>query len=167
MAIRLPACRRGGFQKDFPFRGGIGIGDVDLEEKAIKLRFGQGIGPLLLDRILGCQNMERARQVVGVSGDRDMMFLHALQQSGLGSRTGAVDLIRHQQLREDRAFDKTEMAFALRILIQNFTAKNIRWHEIWRKLNALGLQTQNMAQRFDKPGFGQSGHANNQPMTAR
>ena len=77
------------------FRRAIGIGDVDLHEKAIELRLGQRIGALLLQRILRREHMERARQIVPFAGDRDVIFLHRLKQRRLGARTGPVDLVGH------------------------------------------------------------------------
>ena len=47
---------------------------------------------------------------VVLAGDRDAALLHGLQQRRLGARTGAVDLVRHQQLAEHGTLDETEGA---------------------------------------------------------
>ena len=38
----------------------IGIADIDLQQETVELRFGQGIGAFLLQRILRRQHMEQA-----------------------------------------------------------------------------------------------------------
>ena len=45
--------------------------------------------------LVQCENMERARQIISLSGNRPVPFLHRLQQCRLGARTAAVDFIRH------------------------------------------------------------------------
>ena len=50
----------------------------------------------------------RAGQIVAGAGDGDVILLHRLQQRRLGARAGAVDLVGHQQLREDRAGNEAE-----------------------------------------------------------
>ena len=82
----------------------VGVGDVDLQQEAVELRFGQGIGALLLDRVLRGQHVERARQrVVRRRPTATRPSCHRLQQRRLGARAGAVDLVGHQQLAEHRA----------------------------------------------------------------
>ncbi|MEI9887364.1 MAG: hypothetical protein WDN08_12835 [Rhizomicrobium sp.] len=76
----------------------VGIADVDLQQEAVELRLGQGIGALLLQRVLRRQHMERLGQVVALSRHRDVALLHRLQQRRLGARAGAVDLVGHQKL---------------------------------------------------------------------
>jgi hypothetical protein len=73
-----------------------GIGNVDLHDEAVKLRFGQRIGAFLLDRVLRGQHMERLGRRAR-AGHGDVLFLHGLQQGRLRARAGAVDFVRHQQ----------------------------------------------------------------------
>jgi hypothetical protein len=56
--------RTGGVEQDPAFGGHFRIGDVDLHQEAVELGFGQGIGAFLLERVLGCQDVEGARQVM-------------------------------------------------------------------------------------------------------
>ena len=87
----------GGGEQHAPLGLQVGIADIDLQQEAVELGFGQGIGAFLLQRILGRQHMEQARQVVARARHGDMLFLHRLQQRRLGARAGAVDFVRHQQ----------------------------------------------------------------------
>ena len=95
-----------------------------------------------------------------------MIFLHRLQQRRLRARAGAVDLVRHQQLREHRAFDKTERAAADRPLFQHFRAENIGGHQVGRELHAARIKPEHNAQCLDQLGFREAGHADEQAMAA-
>ena len=111
--------------------------------------------------------MEGAGQMIAVSRNGDVVFLHGLQQGRLGAGTGAVDFIGHQKLGEDRPFDKAKMTLALGVLVQNFAAQNIGGHQIRCKLDTLRLQPHHMSQSFDKARFGKAGHTDDEAMTAR
>ena len=100
----------GGGKQHAPLGPLVGIADVDLQQEAIELGFGQRIGAFLLERVLGGQHMERRRHVVPLAGNGDVMLLHGLQQRRLGLGAGAVDLVGHQQLGEDRPLDEAEAA---------------------------------------------------------
>ncbi len=103
----------------------VGIVHVDLQQEAIQLGFGQGVGAFLLDRVLRRQNMEGRGQVMAHTGHGDMALLHRLEQGRLGARAGAVDLVRHQQLGEDRPFEEAEGALPARAFVQHFRADNV------------------------------------------
>ena len=70
------------------------------------------------------------------------MLLHRLKQGGLRARAGAVDLIRHQKLREDRATHEAEMTPAIRRFLQNFRAGNVGRHQIRCELHAPRIETE-------------------------
>lgn len=89
-----------GVEQDLAFGGKFGITDIHLQQEAVELGFGQRIGALLFQRVLRCENVERLRQLIGLAGHGDVVFLHGLQQRGLRARAGAVDFIGHQQLRK-------------------------------------------------------------------
>ena len=132
----------------------VRIGEVDLQQEAVELGFGQRIGAFLLDRILRREHMEGPRQRPVMSGDRDVPFLHRLQQRGLGARAGAVDLIGHQQLAEDRAGQEakgaapTHRPACLRRVIQNLAAEDIGGHQIGRELHAPRIEAERPPERF-------------------
>ena len=102
--------RAGGLEQHAALGLAVGIDDVDLQEEAVELRLGQRVGALLLERVLGGEHVEGRGQVVADAGDGDVVFLHRLQQRRLGARAGAVDLVGHQELGEDRAADEAEAA---------------------------------------------------------
>ena len=155
-----------GFNEDAAFGGLIGVVDVDLHQEAVELGFGQGIGALLLDRVLGGEDVEGAGQIVAHAGDGDVIFLHGLKQSGLGAGAGAVDLVGHQQLREDGAFEEAEGAAVIGRLLHDFGAENIGGHQIGRELDALFREAENGAHGFDELGFGEARDADNQGVAA-
>ena len=116
----------------------VGIADIDLQQEAVELGFGQRIGAFLLERVLGRQHVEGRRQVVALAGDGDVLLLHRLQQRRLGARAGAVDFVGHQQLGEHRALDEAEGAAAAVALLQHFRAQDVGRHQVGRELDALG-----------------------------
>jgi len=77
--VGLVFLRTGGGKQHLTLRRLLGIGDVDLHQEAIELRFGQRIGALLLDRVLGRQHMKGLGQGMGMSADGDAVLLHCLQ----------------------------------------------------------------------------------------
>ena len=160
----IAAC---GLQQNAPLGCAIGIEHVDLHQEAIELRFGQRIGAFLLQRVLRRQHMERARQIVALASHRHVIFLHGLQQRRLRARAGAVDLVRHQQLREDRPAHKAERAAPVGGLLHDFRAQNVGGHQIGRELHAPRIEPQHRPQRLDELGFGQTRHADQQAMAAR
>lgn len=143
-----------------------GIVDIDLQQKAIKLRFRQRIGTFLLQWILGGEDMEGTWQGIGLSGNRDLMFLHGLQQGRLRAGTCPVDFIGHQQLAKDRTMNEAEAAAPSLGFFQHFRAGDICRHQIWGALDAIGIQTQHTTERVDQLGLGKARNADQQHMPA-
>jgi len=114
-----------------------GIADADAEEKAIELGLGQRKRADVLDRILCGDDQERLRKREPSLLDADHSLAHGLEQSRLGLRSGAVDLIREQNVGEDRTGDEFEF---LLVLVVDRHADDIRGQKIARKLNALKPQ---------------------------
>ena len=79
-------------------------------QEPIALRLGQRIGALHLDRVLRRQHKERAGQRIGGAVDRHLALFHALQQSGLGFRRRPVDLVRDDDVGENRARPELELS---------------------------------------------------------
>ena len=105
---RLGFCAAGCFKYDLFFRLAGRVAERDLEQEAVKLRLGQGVGAFLFDRVLCGQDVKRAGQVMWCATNGDLAFLHCLQQGRLGARAGAVYFICHQELAKDRAFEKSK-----------------------------------------------------------
>ena len=110
--------------------------------------------------------VEGRGQVVALAAESHVIFLHRLKQRRLGARRGAVDLVGHQQLGEDRALDEPEGAFAVLGLFEHFGAENIRRHQVRRKLDTASRDTENGAERVDQLGLGESGNADEKRMAA-
>ncbi|SHU13010.1 Uncharacterised protein [Mycobacteroides abscessus subsp. abscessus] len=84
------------------FRG-VRVGQNLLEHESVHLRLRQWIGPLLVDRILRGQHQEWFRDLVDLSGDAGLSFLHRLQHGALRLRTGTVDLVQQHDVGMHRA----------------------------------------------------------------
>ena len=151
---------------DSPLRLTARIIHVDLHEKAIELRLGQRVGALLLNGILGCQDMERTRHVVAVAGHGDVVLLHCLQQCGLGARACAVDLVRHQELAENRAGNEAEASLPAGTLFEHLAAENVRRHQIGSKLDTARLEPKHNAHGLHQLGLGQPGKSDEQGVAA-
>ncbi len=156
----------GRVEQDFALGVLARIIDVDLHQEAVELRFGKRIGAFLLQRILRREHMERLRQIVARAGDRDVLLLHRLQQCRLGARRSAVDLVRHQELREHRTGDEAEVALAAGAFLQHFAAENVGGHQVGRELNAARIEAERDAHGFDQLGLGEAGDADQQAVTA-
>ena len=94
------------------------------------------------------------------------MLLHRLQQRRLRARAGAVDLVGHQQLREDRSGEEAEIALAARRLFQHLGAENVGRHQVGRELDAARVEPERDAHGLDQLGLGEARHADQQRMAA-
>ncbi len=138
----------------------------DFEQEPVELGFRQRIGAFLLDRILGGQHVEWARQRMLDAADRHPVFLHRLQQGGLGAWAGAVDLVGHQQLAEHRPRHEAEAAPPVGCLIQDFAAQDIGRHQVRGELHPLALQAEDGAERLHQPALAKPRHTNQQQVAA-
>ena len=53
--------------------------DAHLEEEAVELGLGQGVGAFVLDGILGREHQERLAEKECLAADRHLLFLHRLE----------------------------------------------------------------------------------------
>ncbi len=111
--------------------------------------------------------MEGARHVVTIAGDRDVLFLHRLQQRRLGARRRAVDFVGHQQLAEDRARDEAEAALAAGAFLQHLGADNVGRHQVGGELNAARFEAEHQAHGLHQFGLRQAGQTDEQRVPAR
>ena len=86
---------------DLELLGRLRVAERRLEEEAVKLGLG-GEDALVVERVLRCEDEERARQRARLSVDRDLPFGHGLEERALRSRHRPVDLVDEQDVREDR-----------------------------------------------------------------
>ena len=97
---------------------------------------------------------------------RHMMLLHRLQQRRLRARAGAVDLVGHQQLGEDRPLDEAEAARAVEPFLHHLGAENVGGHQVGRELHAQRVEPHDDAERLHQLGLGEAGNADQQAVTA-
>ena len=131
------------------------IADFQFEHEAVNLRFRQRIRAFLLNRILRGQNEKRFFEFESLLANRDLLFLHGLEQRALHLGGGAIDFIGENEVGENRAFARGEAA-GLRII--NLRADDIGGQHVRRKLQARKFYVQARGQRFDRKGFGETGH---------
>src|SRR6266849_4354792 len=120
--------------QNFLFRFVRGIAHFDAHQKAVELRFRQGIGAVMLDRILRGDHEERLRQRERFAVDSDLCFVHGFEKRGLRARGGAIDFVGEDDVGENRAGTKFKIA---RFRIVDADAENIAGEQIRRELDAL------------------------------
>ena len=93
---------------------------------------------------------------MGMPTDRDLTLLHRFEQSALHLGRRAVDFVGEHQIREDRTMMRPKFA-GLRL--EDHRAHDVAGQQIRGELDALELDAQGDADRFDEQGFGEAGHA--------
>ena len=130
------------------------------------MRLGQRVGAFLLNWVLRGQHKERLGQRAVFAGGGHPMFLHGLQQRALRLGRRAVDLIRQNNVRENRAFHEFKLAPARFAFLQNLGTGNVTRHEVWRELNTAEAQVHDLGKRVDHQRLGQSRNPHQQAVTA-
>ena len=72
--------------EDGAFVRAAGIIDANFNEEAVELGFGEGVGALKLERILGGEDGEEVVEGVSFTVDGDLALFHAFEKRGLGAR---------------------------------------------------------------------------------
>src|SRR5207253_2393284 len=72
------------------------VADTNANEKAIELRLREGKGTREILRVLRRDDEEGIRQRDRLTVDRHLAFVHRLEQGGLRTRAGAIDLVGEQ-----------------------------------------------------------------------
>jgi len=158
----------GGAGNDVAFVVARGVIHFDKEKEAVFLRFGQGIGAFLLDGVLRGEHEEGLRKLEGFLADRDVLFLHRLQQSGLSLRRRAVDFVGEDDLAENRAALENKLSAAgFGVFLDDFRAGDVRGHQIGRELDAAEAEVHRVGKRFDQQRLREAGNAFEEAMTAR
>ena len=123
---------------------GARVADEDLEHEPVDLRLGQRVRALGLDRVLGRQHEERARDLERLAADRHLALLHDLEQRALDLGRRAVDLVGEQQVGEDRPERRPELA---RLLVVDPRADQVGRDEVRRELDPLELAADRLGER--------------------
>ena len=132
--------------------------DHDLEEEAVELRLGQGIGALHLERVLRREHEERRVEREALAGDRDLVLLHRLEQARLGLGRRAVDLVGEDEVREDRARLEPEDPLAA-LLDEDVRAGDVGRHQVGRELDAVERAVDDVGDRPHEHRLAEAGHA--------
>ena len=120
------------------------VADRDAHEEPVELRLGQGIRPLVLDRVLRREHEERRLEPVRRVLDRHLALLHRLEQRRLRLRRGAVDLVGEQEVGEDGAGPEDELG---RPLVEDLRARDVARHQVGRELDAREAEGRRLRER--------------------
>ena len=134
--------------------------------KAVELRLRQRVGALQFQGVLGRQDVKRPGQRAPRAGDRHRVLLHRLEQRGLGSRAGAVDLVGHQELAEHGTWYEAELAPPAPRFLQDLRTQNVGRHQVGGALDPLVFETRYRGDGLDKPRLAQPGHADQERVAA-
>ena len=141
-----------GQTQDGRFRGGIRVVHVDVQQEAVELGLGQGVGALLLDGVLGCHDQKQGGQLIGLAAHTHLPFRHRLQQCRLHLGRGAVHLVGQHQVVKDGALLKMEAALLGPV---NLGTRDIAGQQVGGELDAVEASLQPLGQRFDGARLGQ------------
>ena len=146
----------------------VGVVHLDHEHEAVELRLGERVGSLLFDRVLGREHEERLGERVILAPHRDLALLHRLQHRGLRLRRRPVDLVRQDDVGEDRAGQKLELALVGgRVGIDHLRAGDVARHQVGRELDPLEGEVEGFGQARNEERLGQTRHAHQERMAPR
>jgi len=134
-----------------------------LEEEAVLLGFGQRIGPLVLDRVLGGEHHEGVRKRHLLPFESDAALLHRLQQRRLDLGRRPVDLVGEEDVGEDRPLPDPERS---RLQIIDRCADDIGGHQVRRELDTTVLHRHQAGHRLGEQSLADARHALQQHMAA-
>ena len=135
-----------------------GNGTQSLNRNRSSWASGSGIGALHLERVLRGQDEERWLEQVAFARDRHLLLLHRLQQRRLRLGRRPVDLVRQQQVGEDRSGLEAELALAV-LLDQDVRADDVGRHQVGRELDAVEGAVEHVGDRPHEHRLAQAGHA--------
>jgi hypothetical protein len=95
--------------QDVDARRPVRIAHLDPHQEPVELGFGQWVGALVLDRVLGGHHHERPLEVVGHGVDGDLALLHGLEERRLRLGGCPVDLVGQDDVGEDAAGAELEL----------------------------------------------------------
>ncbi len=91
------------------------------------------------------------------SGDRDLVFLHRLQERGLGLGRRPVDLVAQDDMGEDRPLDELHAPVAgAFFFLEHLGAGNIRGHEVGGELDAAEVEREQLGDAGNHQRLGQA-----------
>ena len=87
------------------------------------------------------------------------MFLHGLQERRLRFRRRTIDLVRKDDIAENRSRLETELRISVLILYNNIRPRYVRGHQIGGKLHPRKGKIEYAAQGTHETGFSHAGNA--------
>ncbi len=132
--------------------------DHDLEQEAVELGLGEGIGALHLERVLGREHEERRIEREALAGDRDLVLLHRLEQRGLRLRRRPVDLVGEDEVGEDRSGLEAEDPLAA-LLDEDVRAGDVGRHQVGRELDPVEVAVDDVGDGAHQHRLAEAGHA--------
>jgi hypothetical protein len=137
------------------------VADDDLHHEAVDLRLGQAVRALVLDGILGREHHEELAERMARPTDRHLLLLHRLEQRALHLGWRAVDLVREQDVREDRPEARAERL--IRGVVDHRPVQ-IGRQEIRGELDPPEARLDRVGERLHSERLGETGHAFDQQM---
>src|SRR6266852_6387535 len=150
--------------ENFLFRFVRGIAHFDAHQKAVELRFRQGISAVMLDRILRGDHEKGLRQRERFAVDCDLRFVHGFEKRGLRARGGAVDFVGEDHVSENRAGTKFKIA---RFGIVDAHTENVAGEEGRSELDALETAMKGFCERLRESGLADAGDVFDEQVAAR
>ena len=137
------------------------IADGQAQEKAIHLRFWQGICAHKFARILRRQHDKGLRHGVRHAIHRHLLLFHHFQQGGLRFGAGAVDFVRQHHLTHHRAFAVFRFAG---LEVDQRVACHVGGHQVGGELDAPERAVQRFRQGAGERRLAHARHVLNQHM---
>ena len=108
----------------------------------------------MLDRVLGGDDEERPLQRIGPVVHAHLPLGHAFEEGRLGARSGAVDLVRQQDLGEDGAGVELEVA---RLLVEDARPRDVARQQVGRALQPAEPAAERARQGLGEERLGRAG----------
>src|SRR5205807_4468974 len=99
------------------------------------------------------------------AGSGDLMFLHGLEQSGLGLGGSAVNFVGEDHVGKNRAANEEHLA-AVAGVLENLSAGDVSRHEVGCELDALEFEVKDARNGFDEESFGKARRTRDEAMAA-
>src|SRR2546427_7471161 len=148
--------------EDLHFLFPRGIADVDPEEEPVHLGLGEWIGAFVLDRVLRRNTEERSVEMERLHFVGGLLLLHRLEQGGLRLRRRAIDLVRQEQMGEDRAAAEDEVA---RLAIGHVRTGDVRGKEVRGELDPAERESEARGKGLRDQRLREAGHVLDQEVS--
>src|SRR2546426_866604 len=126
------------------------IAHIDLQEEPVDLGLWERVRAFVLDRVLGRDYEERRVDAERLAFEGRLSLLHRLEEGALRLRRGAVNLVRQEDVREDRAAPQHEVAG---LPIEHVRPRDVRGQQIRRELHAPEREAKTRGEGFRDQRF--------------